>query len=366
MAAKRNKQERRRARLAKKRKASRPGAACGLCGKTTNLTRTECCGQWICDDEDQYVLFSYARNSCHRNHTRYTLCGFHHVEGHAGRWQDCQECRDAFETEMYVWYGTNEYNFEKLPNPPAYEPTHCHACGRVIVLGAEGYSVRAGDYFCEECTAERMGDLPSFGEADNPPSPKVITGVFQAEDPPKPAQKEQGTTGDVDALRATLPEACRARFAEICSQTDTFCDADLNDQYKALCREMAAAICQDGSPALRGKSESWAAGIVYALGQVNFLTDSSQEPHRTSRQVAEGFGVSVSNMQAKGATIRKALDLMPFDPAWTLESLMEDNPLVWMLEVNGVLVDIRHAPREAQAAAYEQGLIPYIPADRNE
>jgi len=129
---------------------------------------------------------------------------------------------------------------------------------------------------------------------------------------------------------------------------------------------MAAAICQDGSPALRGKPESWAAGIVYALGQVNFLTDPSQEPHRTSRQVAEGFGVSVSNMQAKGAIIRNALDLMPFDPAWTLESLMEDNPLIWMLKVNGVLVDIRHAPREAQAAAYEQGLIPYIPADRNE
>ena len=34
------------------------------CGATDNLTKTECCGQWICDDEDQYVLFSYAHNSC--------------------------------------------------------------------------------------------------------------------------------------------------------------------------------------------------------------------------------------------------------------------------------------------------------------
>jgi hypothetical protein len=32
----------------------------GLCGKTKKLTKTECCGQWICDDEDKYVLFSYA------------------------------------------------------------------------------------------------------------------------------------------------------------------------------------------------------------------------------------------------------------------------------------------------------------------
>ena len=43
---------------------------------------------------------------------------------------------------------------------------------------------------------------------------------------------------------------------------------------------------------------------------------------------------------------------------------MEDNPLVWMLSVNGLLMDIRDAPREAQVVAFEKGLIPYIPADR--
>ena len=37
-----------------------------------------------------------------------------------------------------------------------------------------------------------------------------------------------------------------------------------------------------------------------------------------------------------------------------------------MLEVNGFLMDIRMAPRKAQVAAYEKGLIPYVPADRQE
>ena len=46
---------------------------CGLCGATDNLTRTECCGNGICDDADQYVLFSFARSSCYRNHDRFTL-----------------------------------------------------------------------------------------------------------------------------------------------------------------------------------------------------------------------------------------------------------------------------------------------------
>ena len=60
-----------------------------------------------------------ARNSCHRNHRRYTLCAFHHGEGHPGDWQTCPKCRKSFPTEIYVRYGTNEYNFVKLENPPA-------------------------------------------------------------------------------------------------------------------------------------------------------------------------------------------------------------------------------------------------------
>lgn len=31
---------------------------CGLCGGTNNLIKTNCCDNWICDDEDQYsVIF---------------------------------------------------------------------------------------------------------------------------------------------------------------------------------------------------------------------------------------------------------------------------------------------------------------------
>ena len=140
------------------RKTFAPTPRCGLCGSTTKpLTRTPCCGNWICDDEEDYVLFSFAHNSCHRNHHRYTLCSSHHNEGHKGRWQDCQKCRKSFETEMYVWYGTNEYNFEKLENPPSFEPTHCAKCGRVIHLGTDGYTRHPnGEYSCEVCGAKEM------------------------------------------------------------------------------------------------------------------------------------------------------------------------------------------------------------------
>ena len=129
---------------------------CGLCGKTANLTKTPCCNQWICDDEDRYVLFSFARNSCHRNHSRYTLCSSHHNEQHSGKWQGCPKCLKSFETEMYVWYGTNEYNFEKLKNPPAYEPTRCAKCKKVIRLGEDGYTVSGKKYLCEKCASREF------------------------------------------------------------------------------------------------------------------------------------------------------------------------------------------------------------------
>ena len=142
---------------------------CGLCGSTTKpLTQTGCCAQWICDDTDDYVLFSYARNSCYRNHDRYTLCSYHHNEGHTGKWQDCEKCRADFDTETYVYYGTNEYNFEKLPNPPAFEPTHCAECGKVISLSKDGYSMSAGKYYCDHCTAKRMRQVVQSEQVATP------------------------------------------------------------------------------------------------------------------------------------------------------------------------------------------------------
>jgi hypothetical protein len=163
---------------------------------------------------------------------------------------------------------------------------------------------------------------------------------------------------------ADVPEAYAARFAALVGVMDAFCGAHLNAEYQVLCCEMAVAICQEGSPVLKGKPQGWAAGIVYAIGRVNFLDDPSQTPHVKSTEIAAGFGVSMATMHAKANVLREGLDLMPFDLYWSLPSRLDDNPLVWMLKVNGFLVDIRHAPRGVQVVAYEKGLIPYIPADR--
>ncbi len=54
----------------------------------------------------------------------------------------------------------------------------------------------------------------------------------------------------------------------------------------------------------------------------------------------------------------------PLDPEWTLPSRMDQNPVAWMIQVNDLIVDARHLPRDMQEAAFRKGLIPYIPSDR--
>ena len=169
-----------------------------------------------------------------------------------------------------------------------------------------------------------------------------------------------------DDLLDDVPPEYRERFTEIVALADAFCDRHLNDEYKDVCRTMAVELCQEGSPVLKGKAAGWACDLAYAVGRVNFLTDPHQSPHMKAEEIAAGFGVSPATMYSRHKVIQNGLDLMPFDPDYTIASRIDDNPLVWILTVNGVPRDIRHAPRDAQVVAFENGLIPYIPADREE
>jgi len=163
----------------------------------------------------------------------------------------------------------------------------------------------------------------------------------------------------------SVPKNMQARYDQIVALTDEFCQKHLNDEYRELAQAMAAALCRKHpSPVASGQPRSWACGIIYALGQVNFLSDKATPPYMTMADVCMAFGVSPSTGGAKARAISDALKLRPFDPEWTLPSMLDKNPLVWMAEVNGYLVDLRHMPREVQEIAFEKGMIPYIPDDR--
>ena len=118
------------------------------------------------------------------------------------------------------------------------------------------------------------------------------------------------------------------------------------------------------SPLLRGQPKTWACGIIRTIGMVNFLDDRTTQPHMKLTAIDKALGVGESTGQGKSMEIRKTLKIRRFDMDWTLPSRMDDNPLLWMLEVGGFLMDVRRASREVQEIAFEKGLIPYIPANR--
>jgi hypothetical protein len=136
---------------------------CGLCGATKNLIKTQCCDNWICDDADKYVIFSYAKNSCYRNHDRFTICAAHYHSNHKGKWQDCNLCKDDYPIENYVDYATNEFNFEKLQNVPKITIT-CINCGFQSGTVQDFALQINNDFYCakNKCQKEAMAPLSSI------------------------------------------------------------------------------------------------------------------------------------------------------------------------------------------------------------
>lgn len=180
----------------------------------------------------------------------------------------------------------------------------------------------------------------------------------------KTTQKRAQRAGKAGG-KSTAKEEVRRAHDEVVALTDAFCREHLDEEYGALCRKLAGVLARKRpAPLARGKPESWASGIVRVVGWVNFLGDPSQPHHMKMTDIDEAFGVSEATGSAKSRAIRDLLKIHPLDPEWTLPGRMHENPMAWMIEVNGLIVDARRMPREFQEEAFREGLIPYIPGDR--
>jgi hypothetical protein len=163
-----------------------------------------------------------------------------------------------------------------------------------------------------------------------------------------------------------VPKQMQATYDRINALIEPFCRNYLNGEYCELAQRMAAALCRKRpSPVISGEARTWACAILYALGKINFLSDRSTQPYMTMADLCDAFGVGQSTASAKANIILRSLKTHQPDPKWSLPSLLDMNPLVWMVEVNGILIDLRDMPREIQETAYAKGVILYIPADHD-
>ncbi len=159
-----------------------------------------------------------------------------------------------------------------------------------------------------------------------------------------------------------VPKPMKAVYDAIVGMTDAFCDEHLDRDYAGLCAKMAAQLTRKRpSPLGSGQARSWAGAILYTLGRTNFLFDKSQRPHMTAAELCSRAGVSIQTATTKARAIERGLKIEPLDSRWCVPSVMEKNPLAWMIVVDGFMIDARVAPREIQEVAFGKGLIPFMP-----
>ena len=154
----------------------------------------------------------------------------------------------------------------------------------------------------------------------------------------------------------------RPSAEQVIKLTDKVCADLLDEEYAGLARQAVAKLARKRpSPLQSGRAATWAGGVVWALGQVNFLSDPSAKPYVTHDDLADAFGLSKSTLGQKAKQIRDMLSMTWATPEFLRAERIDDNPMIWFIEVNGIPLHARCLPLEIQVKAYLKGIIPYIP-----
>jgi Domain of unknown function (DUF6398) len=159
-----------------------------------------------------------------------------------------------------------------------------------------------------------------------------------------------------------IPVAMRPAAERVIALTDAVCADLLDEEYAGLARHVVAKLARKRpSPLQSGRATTWAGGVIWALGQVNFLFDRSSEPYVTHDDLADAFGLSKSTLSQKAKQVRDILQMTWGKPEFLRAEQIDSSPMIWFIEVNGITLDARQLPLEIQVEAYLKGIIPYVP-----
>ncbi|MEM6319588.1 MAG: DUF6398 domain-containing protein [Bacteroidota bacterium] len=154
---------------------------------------------------------------------------------------------------------------------------------------------------------------------------------------------------------ATDKEKLNDRVLTIDAIVSSFCKEKLNDEYKVVLDKVIGKLKRKRpSPLLRGKESIWAAGIIHAIGHVNFLGDRSFEPYATLEDICDFTGTKKSSVGAKAADIRKMLKMNRMTSGdYMVDSRRESNPFFNMVMVDGFMMPVSALPPQYQEMVRE-------------
>jgi hypothetical protein len=153
-------------------------------------------------------------------------------------------------------------------------------------------------------------------------------------------------------------EKIEAISQQLLALTGEFCDEYLDNDYKQLCGKLILKMSRKRQvPFLSGRVNTWAASIIYALGQINFLFDRSFEPYVSADDMAHHFGVSKSTIGQKAKQIRDMFKMGYWDKEFATPRMQASNPLQGMVMMDGMIVPAGVLPPELQEELRRKGII---------
>lgn len=118
-----------------------------------------------------------------------------------------------------------------------------------------------------------------------------------------------------------VPDELKIRVEEIINSIDNFCNKSLDDEYLKVSTKLVEALANNEENKLsRGKSNTWAAGIMHSIF---FVNDTLNKKNIRMDELAEFFDVSEGTIGTKSREIRKLLNIDKTSNEWKVEENAE-------------------------------------------
>ena len=203
--------------------------------------------------------------------------------------------------DLYDWDLEIRVLFLELDRALHTQPEMRNTDGDPMEFQKLSYDIDSSDLAVEKlaslCTSETVVDIRAAAEIER----DYIADVRQRLKLERPLRRKPGTSD---------PKQLAERIAQIKNRIAEFGGKRLHDTYTEFATRLCDAVAATDQLYIhRGRIDIWAAAIVYAIAQLNFLFSSETPHHLTPEELCNWFKVKKTTVSSKAGTIRNTLDL---------------------------------------------------------
>ena len=144
--------------------------------------------------------------------------------------------------------------------------------------------------------------------------------------------------------------AVKQKEEQLLNLVADFCAQRLNEEYLALAEKLIRKLGRKRDvPFMRGKPEIWAAGIIHALGSVNWMFDRDNPCYTPAADINAFFGTNGSSTSQKATLIKDLVGMERMDNEWATKHTKDHDPFAQFVMVDDMIVPMTMLPEEVQA-----------------